>query len=266
MATSSLYEINDMYLMSTLSLFCLVLSVVIKFNAPWSKEKHLLYRIAVWTAFHLTAMVLFSLQHSNTVEFPRQLARSINTILATTSFWGVAVIQIIMIIYTFAVLGNEIWWKSAAALVCVEFALILIMTLIPQVPTPVELAYILPFTSQAAAMGTIWASSRGIFRNRIQKHTADHLLGLGLITLLVSTLLLPLSTLGYFRSQMTLQWVFFMVITTVAYRLPESSNNEPATTSASQIELTPMGGSCSMNDLRPRVRRTSTNEHQSVPA
>ncbi|KAK2477148.1 hypothetical protein H9L39_12372 [Fusarium oxysporum f. sp. albedinis] len=137
-------------------------------------------------------------------------------------------------------------------------------------PTPVELAYILPFTSQAAAMGTIWASSRGIFRNRIQKHTADHLLGLGLITLLVSALLLPLSTLGYFRSQMTLQWVFFMVITTVAYRLPESSSNEPATTSASQIELTPMGGSCSMNEPPPESspdlnERTSIRSRVALP-
>lgn len=146
---------------------------------------------------------------------------------------------------------------------CVEFALILIITLIPQVPTPVELAYILPFTSQAAAMGIIWVSSRGIFRNRIQKHTADHLLGLGLITLLVSALLLPLSTLGYFRSQMTLQWVFFMVITTVAYRLPESSSNEPATTSASQIELTPMGGSCSMNEPPPESS-PDLNERTSI--
>ncbi|KAJ0135522.1 Vacuolar calcium ion transporter [Fusarium oxysporum f. sp. albedinis] len=270
MDPSSSYEINDMYLMSVLSFSCLILFVVIKFDAPWSKESCLSYLVGVWIPFQLTALTLFSLQHSQRVELPQQLATSVNTILATTSLCGVAVIQIITIIYTFAVLGNEIWWKSAAALVCVEFALILIITLIPQVPTPVELAYILPFTSQAAAMGTIWASSRGIFRNRIQKHTADHLLGLGLITLLVSALLLPLSTLGYFRSQMTLQWVFFMVITTVAYRLPESSSNEPATTSASQIELTPMGGSCSMNEPPPESspdlnERTSIRSRVALP-
>ncbi|CZR35906.1 uncharacterized protein FPRO_03834 [Fusarium proliferatum ET1] len=270
MDPSLYYETNDMYLMSVLSFSCLILFVVIKYDAPWSKEKCLLYLVGVWVAFHLTALVLFSLQHSHKVELPQQLATSVNTILATTSLWGVAVIQIITIIYTFAVLGNEIWWKATAALVCVEVALILIIILIPKVPTPVELSYILPFTSQAAAMGTIWASSRGIFRNRIQKHTADHLLGLGLITFLVSALLLPLSILGYFRSQMTLQWVFFMVITTVAYRLPESSSNEPATTSASQIELTPMGGSCSMNEPPPESsldlnERTSIRSHVALP-
>ncbi|KAH7230147.1 uncharacterized protein BKA55DRAFT_526185 [Fusarium redolens] len=198
MDPSSYYETNDMYLMSVLSFSCLILFVVIKFDAPWSKEGCLSCLVGVWIPFQLTALVLFSLQHSQTVELPQQLARSVNTILATTSLWGVAVIHIITIIYTFAVLGNEIWWKSAAALVCVEVALILIFTMIPQVPTPVELAYIMPFTSQTAAIGVIWASSRDIFRNRIQKNTADHLLGLGLITLLVSALLLPLSTLRYF--------------------------------------------------------------------
>jgi hypothetical protein len=154
-------------------------------------------------------------------------------------------------------------FRKAAALVCVEVALILIFTMIPQVSTPVKLAYIMPFTSQTAAIGVIWASSRGIFRNRIQKNTADHLLGLGLITLLASALLLPLSTLRYFRSQMTLQWVFFMVITTVAYRLPESSNNEHAQTSASQIELTPMGGSRSMNEPLPESS-SDLNEQTSI--
>ncbi|KAG4269057.1 hypothetical protein FPRO04_12289 [Fusarium proliferatum] len=249
MDPSSYYETNDMYLMSVLSFSCLILFVVIKFDAPWSKEKCLLYLVGVWVAFHLTALVLFSLQHSHKIELPQQLAASVNTILATTSLWGVAVIQVSQS------LPRE---RDMVEIGCSTF------------PTPVELAYILPFTSQAAAIGTIWASSRGIFRNRIQKHTADHLLGLGLITLLVSALLLPLSTLGYFRSQMTLQWVFFMVITTVAYRLPESSSNETATTSASQIELTPMGGSCSMNEPPPESspdlnERTSIRSRVTLP-
>ncbi|KAF4440038.1 hypothetical protein F53441_12409 [Fusarium austroafricanum] len=112
-------------------------------------------------------------------------------------------------------------------------------------------------------MGIIWASSQGISRNRIQKHTADHLLGLGLITLLVFALLLPLSALGYFRSQMTLQWLFFMVITTVAYRLPDSSNNKPAPASGSQIELAPMSGSCGTNGPSPE-NSPDLNEQTSI--
>jgi hypothetical protein len=94
MATSSSYETNDMYLMSILSLSCLILFIVVKFNAPWSKEIYLLCMVGVWMAFQLTALILFSLQHSQRVELPQQLATSINNILATTSLWGVAVIQV----------------------------------------------------------------------------------------------------------------------------------------------------------------------------
>jgi hypothetical protein len=83
-----------MYLMSILSLSCLILFVVVKFNAPWSKEIYLLCMVGVWIAFQLTALILFSLQHSQRVELPQQLATSINNILATTSLWGVAVIQV----------------------------------------------------------------------------------------------------------------------------------------------------------------------------
>lgn len=115
--------------------------------------------------------------------------------------------QILTIIYIFAVLGNKIWWKLAAALQCVEVTLVSISVLILQVPSPIEMAYILAFTSQAAAIGVIWASSRGIFRNRIQKHTADHLLGLGLVTCLVLAILLPLSLVGHFPRWTTLQWI-----------------------------------------------------------
>ncbi|KAJ0135526.1 hypothetical protein HZ326_21459 [Fusarium oxysporum f. sp. albedinis] len=87
MSPSSYYETNDMYLMSVLSFSCLILFVVIKFDAPWSKEKCLLYLVGVWVAFHLAALVLFTLQHSQRVEVPQQLARSVSTIL-------VAVIQV----------------------------------------------------------------------------------------------------------------------------------------------------------------------------
>ncbi|KAF5705164.1 acyl transferase carnitine dehydratase [Fusarium mundagurra] len=50
---------------------------------------------------------------------------------------------------------------------------------------------------------------------------------------------------------MTLQWVLFMVNTTVAYRLPESSNNNSSPTSGSEIELAPMNGPRSMNEPSP---------------
>ncbi|GKU12612.1 unnamed protein product, partial [Fusarium langsethiae] len=198
----------------------------------------------------LTALILFSLQHSQKVELPQQLARSVDTILATTSLWGVAVIQILTIIYTFAVLGNEVWWKSAVIVECVEVALILLLALIPQIPTPVELAYILPFTSQTTAVGVIWIASRGISRDKIPKHMADHLLGLGLITSLVSVVLLPLSLVGYFPRWMTLQWMLFMVITTVAYRLPESSARNTSS-GGSEVELTIMSQPPSLGNSFP---------------
>jgi hypothetical protein len=142
------------------------------------------------------------------------------------------------------------------------------LALIPQVPIPGELAYILPFTSQTVAMKVIWASSRGIFRDRIPKQTADNLLGLGLITCLVSVILLvlSLSLVGYFERRMTPQWTFFMAITTVAYRLPESSSPN----GGSEIELTTISGPHSLNDpireRSPHVNQpTSLSSREPLP-
>jgi hypothetical protein len=159
--------------------------------------------------------------------------------------------QILTIIYIFAVLGNKIWWKLAAVLQCVEVTLVWISVLILQVPSPIEMAYILAFTSQAAAIGVIWASSRGIFRNRIQKHTADHLLGLGLVTCLVLAILLPLSLVGHFPRWTTLQWMLFMIITTVAHRILESTDHNTSPISGSEIELALVRGSRSMKEPPP---------------
>lgn len=146
-------------------------------------------------------------------------------------------IQITAIIYSFAVvIRKESWLKWVAILELVEVTLIVIFAMVPEIPTPLELAYITPFTSQAAAIGVILFASRGISSDRVPKRTADHLWLLGLLLIMVSALVLGLSLAGYYERLMFPQWLLYMTISTVGYRLSESSSPMGGD---SEIALTP---------------------------
>lgn len=87
--------------------------------------------------------------------------------------------------------------------------------MVPDIPTPMELACIAPFTSQAAAVGVVFSASRGIPSVRVPKRTADHLWLLGLLLMLVSALVFGLSLAGYYERLIFPQWLLYMTISTV---------------------------------------------------
>ncbi|KAH6881165.1 hypothetical protein B0T10DRAFT_411430, partial [Thelonectria olida] len=147
-----------------------------------------------------------------------------------------AMIQIAAIIYSFAVVTmKEAWWRWVAILECVEVTSIVLFALRSEIAAPLELAYIAPFTSQAATIGVIFFTSKGIESKSIPKHMADHLLT-GLVVILVSTSVLVLPLSGLYTRLMLTQWVLFMLSSTVGYRLPDSSS---PTGGDSEIALTP---------------------------
>ncbi|KAH7146041.1 hypothetical protein EDB81DRAFT_933732 [Dactylonectria macrodidyma] len=262
----SRYQIIEAYMMSSLSLFCVCLFVYVKFNHSWSRETYLVCLIVGWAMLELAALILFSLEHSQHTQLPEVLAGSIHIILDTMSLWGVAIIQILAIIYAFAVATRkESWLKWVAILECVEVTLIVIFAMVPEVPTPLELAYIAPFTSQAAAIGVIFFASRGIPSERVPKRTADHLWLLSFLLMLVSALVLGLSLTGDYERLMFPHWLLYMTISTVGYRLSESSDrsHRPAD-GDSELGLNPSRQLSLSHSLRDSSASPTLDGHQSL--
>jgi peptidoglycan/LPS O-acetylase OafA/YrhL len=109
---------------------------------------------------------------------------------------------------------------------CVEVMLVVILAMIPQVSIPIELTYIAPLTSQAAAIGVVLLSSSGMKRGRPAKNTADHLLFLSLFIMVISALVAGLSLSGYYEKLILPQWLLHMTVSTVNYRLPEKEQQD----------------------------------------
>jgi uncharacterized membrane protein YbjE (DUF340 family) len=105
--------------------------------------------------------------------------------------------------------------------------LIVILAMILNISTPVELAYIAPLTSQAASVGVLFLSSRGIQTERVPRQTAYHLLFLALLLVLISALVFGLSLTGYYEKLIYPQWLLYILISTVGYRLPENEHQGP---------------------------------------
>lgn len=87
-------QVTESYMTSALSLFCVCLFIFIKYNHFWSRERHLVCLICGWGLLQLTALILFGLENSKRAKLPDLLTRSLHTILATISMWGVAIIQV----------------------------------------------------------------------------------------------------------------------------------------------------------------------------
>ncbi|KAM5357023.1 hypothetical protein ACJZ2D_016696 [Fusarium nematophilum] len=259
-------QITEAYLMSSLTLFCVCLFVFVKFNHSWSREPYLVCLICGWVLLDLAALTLFSLEHSKRGRLPELLSRSLYTVLGTMSMWGVVIIQIIAIIYPFFIAARkESWLKCITILECVEAMLIVILATAPEISTPIELAYIAPFTSQAAAIGVMLFASGGIPSERVPKHMADHLLFLGLLLMLVSVLVLGLSLAGYYERLVFPQWLLYMTISTVGYRLPESAHPGPYQTEGdSEIGLHRSGHSSLSRSLPDNPTSPNLDGHQSL--
>jgi hypothetical protein len=94
MYTTSEYQINELYLVSGLSIIFVSLFTLVKFHNSWSREIYLVCLMGGWMVSELVALTLYSLRYGRNVGFPRALENSIHTILGAMSFWGVAIIQV----------------------------------------------------------------------------------------------------------------------------------------------------------------------------
>ncbi|CAI6082997.1 unnamed protein product, partial [Clonostachys chloroleuca] len=197
--------------------------------------------IGGWLLLELIALVLLSVEHGQQVKLPLALSSSIHIILATVSLWGVAIIQIVAIIFTFTVIiKEECWWKWLIVLECIEVLVVVILAMIPNIPAPLELAYIAPFTSQVATVGILFLASREISFEI--KRIVDHLLLLGFFIILTSATVLGHSLASYYTRLKLTQWLLYMAISTVGYRLPESSRRTSRADRGSELELAPTPG------------------------
>lgn len=88
------FQVNETYIVSMLSLFCVCLLIAIKYNHSWSQERHLVCLICSWVLLQLAALVLFALAHSECATLPEFVEKSLYTVLAAISMWGVAIIQV----------------------------------------------------------------------------------------------------------------------------------------------------------------------------
>jgi hypothetical protein len=92
------YPVTETYLMSGFSFFSIYLFALLKGIYSWSWETPLLWfqilSIAGWSMLEITALILFSFEHSQPGELPEFLAGSIPTVLDVMSFWGAAILQV----------------------------------------------------------------------------------------------------------------------------------------------------------------------------
>jgi hypothetical protein len=122
------------------------------------------------------------------------------------------------------------WWIIAVILECSEAA---ILCGVGSIGAPLELAYLVPATSQILAMVAIRQASREL-PNRESKRLADQLLVTGLMFIILASLVLGLSVAGFLHRQIYVQCSLFILSLAIGLRLPEL----PAFNERSEIRLT----------------------------
>jgi hypothetical protein len=105
---------------------------------------------------------------------------------------------------------------------CVE-VLAVISCALSQQQGPLELAYIVPFTSQIVAIVAIFQASRDKLPNGAPKRLADYLLVTGLLFTVLSLLLLGLSLAGFLPRLTYAPCGLFMLSLTIGFRPNERS-------------------------------------------
>ncbi|CAH0054798.1 unnamed protein product, partial [Clonostachys solani] len=193
----------------------------------WLEQRWFRFLVAGWTLLEITALVLCIMHDSDRTNLPQILRNSIRLTLATLSICGVTNIQIIAITYPFAVpYVKREWWKWAVILECVEALAVTVCALCLQNRAPLELAYIVPFTSQTLAFIAILQASKGL-PERPTKHLADYLLTTGIVFSLISLLVLGLSLARLLDRLLYVQCGLFILSLTIVLR-PADSHGRPA--------------------------------------
>ncbi|RMJ00580.1 hypothetical protein CDV36_015869 [Fusarium kuroshium] len=232
-------QVTEAYLTSGISLFSVYLFAFLKRKHLRSRKISLVRFMGLWSLLEIAALILFSVEHNRPGKLPEFLVGSISTVLDVMSFWGAAIVQIIAIIYPFALgAGKESWLKWPIILECLEITVIIVFAIVSRNPTPPQLANVAPFTSQAAAVGSILFASLRLLSNGVPKQTTDFLLGLTLLLMFVSALLLGLSLAGYYTASKFLQWFLYIMSSALGYRLAETEHGKPRRTGGdSELEM-----------------------------
>ncbi|EEU33804.1 uncharacterized protein NECHADRAFT_89120 [Fusarium vanettenii 77-13-4] len=259
-------QVTETYLTSGSSLFSVCLFAFLKRKHLRSRKVSLVWFMMVWGLLEIVALILFSIEHSRPGNFPKFLAGAIPTILDTISFWGAAIVQIIAIIYPFAAgIGKGSWLKWLIILECLEITGITILAMVSRTPPPLQLDNVAPFTSQAAAIGSILLASRKLLSKGGPKQTADFLLGLTLLLMLVSALLLGLSLAGYYTASKFLQWFLYIMSSALGYRLAETEYGKSRRTGGnSDLEMNPSRQPGLNDSVYDNQSSASLNEDQAL--
>ncbi|KAH7124388.1 hypothetical protein EDB81DRAFT_664845, partial [Dactylonectria macrodidyma] len=215
------YQITDTYLVSALSISCVCLFISVKFNASWWREKYLQGLVAAWLILELTVLVMFSLENTRTIRLPWVLARSMHKLLVAMSLWGIATTQVTAIVYVFAgAVGQDVWWICTATLECVEVVLIVVFILVREDSIPIEVAYLIPLTSQVATISVTAHASCRIFPNKAPWHMVIHSMGTSMAVITASATVIALSATGKLPNLVSLHGILFIINSIVGYRPP----------------------------------------------
>ncbi|KAH6883602.1 hypothetical protein B0T10DRAFT_551329 [Thelonectria olida] len=242
------YQRGDAYLLSALSIFCVCLFIGVKFNALWWREKYLKGLLATWGVLELAVLILFSLENSRGIKLPWVLARSVHNLLVTMSLWGIATTQVTAIIYIFAeAVGQEAWWICTATLECVAVVSIVIFSLVRGDSIPIEVAYVIPLTSQVATVlvtaYTLYMIPSKKSSNQAPCHMVIHSMGISVAVIAASATAIALSATGNLPNLVSPYGILFMINSIVGYRPPESRqpshHSEIALNSGGQPSLAP---------------------------
>ncbi|KAH6869805.1 hypothetical protein B0T10DRAFT_467021 [Thelonectria olida] len=163
------------------------------------------------------------------IKFPGVLADSMHGLSVTLSLLGIAAIQIIAIIYPYATgLSNEAWWRWTASIECVEFTLIIALFLLPQVTIPLEVAYLLPLTSQVTTIVVSAYAIRRLAPGQAPRHKVIHSIGLGLAVVMISMTQLTLSVTKEYPNLAFFQGILYMTSSILGYHPTPSRGGSDA--------------------------------------
>lgn len=111
-----------------------------------------------------------------------------------------------------------------AALECVEVVLIAIFTLVRGDSIPIEVAYVIPLTSQVATVlvtaYTLYVNPPEKFSDQAPWHMVIHSMGVGVAVIAVFATVIALSATGNLPNLVWPHGILFMINSIVGYRPP----------------------------------------------
>ncbi|KPA39417.1 hypothetical protein FLAG1_07715 [Fusarium langsethiae] len=156
-------HITDLCLTTITSLSFFISFIYIKLEADWSRNKCFKALVVFWVVLELLVLLLLSLLLGGAIALPSITSEALHEVSITLSLWGIAIIQILGVIYPLNLQQSERknWAIYAAVLTCAEVTATMAFMAVPEVisisPTLTAIAWVVaPLTTQVVLVARMF--------------------------------------------------------------------------------------------------------------